>query len=177
MSQAEIAGGQVTLSYELPMKGHRLHDFELKSTPGRHIQLSDYRGWRNLVLVFTDDQQTTAELLSEISRDHEQFKSEEAQVIAVAQCSIEGCARITEQLKLPFPVLSDREGRIHREVGASDQEGHAAAAVYITDRYGEVFGLYRTRDGQTLPRTAEILNWLEFINSQCPECEAPEWPL
>jgi hypothetical protein len=21
------------------------------------------------------------------------------------------------------------------------------------------------------------LDWLEFVNSQCPECEPPEWPL
>lgn len=132
MSQAEIAGGRVTSSNELPVKGRRLHDFELKSALGRHIQLSDCRGRKNLVLVFTDDQQTTAELLSQIGQHYDQFKSEEAEIIAVAQYSTEQCARIAEQLKLPFPVLSDREGRIHREVGASDQEGHAAAAVYIT---------------------------------------------
>jgi hypothetical protein len=36
--------------------------------------------------------------------------------------------------------------------------------------------LYRTRDGQVLPKVAEILSWLEFVNSQCPECDPPEWP-
>jgi peroxiredoxin len=74
-------------------------------------------------------------------------------------------------------VLSDGDGRIHREVGASDEQGHAAAAAYVIDRYGEIFAIYRTRDGQALPNAAEILNWLEFVNSQCPECEPPEWPV
>jgi hypothetical protein len=45
------------------------------------------------------------------------------------------------------------------------------------DRFAEVFGAYRSRDGQSLPTTAEVLSWLEFINSQCPECEPPEWPV
>jgi len=49
--------------------------------------------------------------------------------------------------------------------------------VYITDQFGEVFAVYRTREGQSLPNIADILNWLEFVNAQCPECEAPEWPI
>ena len=81
------------------------------------------------------------------------------------------------RLKLPFVVLSDGDGRIHREVGASDEQGHVAAAAYVIDRYGETFAIYRTRDGQALPSAVDILNWLEFVNSQCPECEPPEWPI
>lgn len=176
MSQAEIAGSRMTLAGEVPATGRRFPDLLLTTASGRRVQLSDYRGRSNLVLVFTDDQRATAELLSEMARSYDQFKSEEAEIIAVAQCSEHECAQIEEQLKLPFAVLSDEDGRIHREVGASDQRGHAAAAAYVTDRYGEVFAACRTRDGQVLPGAAEILSWLEFINIQCPECEPPEWP-
>ena len=66
---------------------------------------------------------------------------------------------------------------MHREFGAADEAGRPAPAVYITDRYGEVFGSYRSAGGQALPKLEEILDWLAFINSQCPECEPPEWPL
>jgi hypothetical protein len=27
-----------------------------------------------------------------------------------------------------------------------------------------------------LPDAKEILDWLVFINVQCPECRVPEWP-
>ena len=175
MWQAEIAGGRVTSTGELPTKGRLLRAFELVSASGRVIQLSDYRGRSNLVLVFTDHKAATAQLLTEMAQRYEEFKREEAEIVAVAKCSREACGRIKGQLKLPFPVLSDEDGRLHHEFGASDQQGNAAAA-YVTDRYAEVFAVYRTRDGQTLPRAAEILQWLEFINSQCPECEPPEWP-
>lgn len=73
-------------------------------------------------------------------------------------------------------MLADEDGRIHHEVGASDQQGRSAAAIYVIDRYGEVFAIYRTSDGQDCPTSIEILKRLKFINSQCPECELPEWP-
>lgn len=177
MSQAEIAGGRVTSSGELPRKGLGFPDFELMSSSEHPLRLSDYRGRSSLLLIFTDDQAATAELLSAVAHSYDDFKHEEAEVIAVAKSSPEECGRIKERLKLPFLILSDGNGRIHREVGASDEQGNAAAAAYVTDRYGEIFAIYRTRDGQALPTAAEILNWLEFVNNQCPECEPPEWPV
>lgn len=176
MSQAEIAAGRVTLPGEMPAKGRRFPDFELTAASGHQVRLSDYRGRSSLVLVFADDQRTMADLLIEMARLYERFKEEESEIIVVEQCARDECARIKEQLKLPFLMLSDGDGHIHREVGASDERGRTAAAVYVTDRYGEVFAVYRTSDGQKLPRASDLLEWLEFVNSQCPECEPPEWP-
>jgi len=176
MSQTEIAGSRMTLPGEMPEKGRLFPDLELTMPSGRQVRLSACRGRSNLVLLFTGDPGAVTELLSELAKSYEQIKSQEAKIIAVAQCSSAECGRIERQLKLPFPVFSDEDGHIHREVGASDRPGHPSAAAYVTDRYGEIFGVYRTRDAQALPGAAEILNWLEFIYVQCPECEPPEWP-
>jgi hypothetical protein len=35
----------------------------------------------------------------------------------------------------------------------------------------------RTIDGNIIPTIESMLEWLDFIEAQCPECEAPEWPL
>ena len=177
MSQAEIAGGRITFAGELPRKGLGFPGFELMSSAQHPMRLSDYRGRSSVVLIFMDDQRVTTELLSAVAHCYNEVKHQEAEVIAVAKSSPEECARIKGRLKLPFVVLSDGDGRIHREVGASDEQGQAAAAAYVIDRYGEIFAIYRRRDGQALPTAAEILNWLEFVNSQCPECEPPEWPI
>jgi len=107
---------------------------------------------------------------------YEQVKGEGAEILAIGRGSREQCATTKEHLRLPFPVLADEDGRIHGEVGALDEQGRATAAVYITDKFGEVFGVYRTLESQVLPPVADLLNWLEFVNSQCPECEPPEWP-
>ena len=177
MSQAEIAGGNITASSAFPSKGRRIRDFELISALGGHVRTSDYRGRANLVLIVTDDRTATTKLLSGAARRYTQLREQECEVLAVVQRSREQAAEMKRQMQLPYPVLADEDGCIHREVGAIDAQEHAAAAVYITDRFGEVFGAYRTRDRQSLPDVADIVNWLEFINRQCPECEPPEWPV
>ena len=94
----------------------------------------------------------------------------------MVQCTQAKAARIKEEANLPFPLLVDEDGRIHRRAGAADNYGHPATAIYITDRFGEVFGVYRAAEGHTMPDLQEIVTWLAFINSQCPECSTSEWP-
>lgn len=45
-----------------------------------------------------------------------------------------------------------------------------------TDRFGEVFAAYKAGQGKSLPSVEEISGWIDFINSQCPECGPLEWP-
>ncbi len=176
MSQAEIAGGALTPINELPSKGHRMHDFVLLSALGGSIQLSNYRGRTNLVLLLADDRPETTKLLAEMRDHYAEIKDEDAEVLAIVRAATQKAAEIKQQLQLAYPVLADEEGQVLRQLGGTDSNGRDAAAVYVTDRFGEVFGAYRRRDGQQLPGVGDILNWLEFVNSQCPECEPPEWP-
>lgn len=177
MSQTEIAGGKLTPRNEVPSKGHRLRDFELMSSEGKPVCLSDYRGRSNLIVILTDERREVEELLSALASSYEEIQSEGAQVLAIMSASHDQTKKARERLNLPFAVLSDENRHIYRQLGAVGSEDRDAAAVYITDRFGEVFAAYRTSDRQTLPTVADILNWLEFINAQCPECEAPEWPM
>lgn len=175
MTQSEIAGGTVTPLNEMPSKGYRLHDFELPSTLNNTIRLSDYRGRLNLVLMFADDGSRTTKLLLELARQYEHIKSEDAEVLVVVHLSLERANELKNQLELPYPVLADEDGHVHQGVRASNSEGRGVPTVYVTDQFGEVFGVYRTCENEPLPETSEILKWLEFVNSQCPECESPEW--
>lgn len=177
MSQAEIAGGKVTLPNELPSKGHCLRDFTLKAASSGHpVHLSDYRGRANLVLIVDDGRPDTAMLMSDATRHYAEIKNQEAEILAIVEPS-----RVAQadqcRISFSYPVLIDESGSIHRQLGAVDSEGHDVAAVYVTDRFGEVFGAYRKAAGQALPDIGNILRWLEFVNAQCPECEPPEWPV
>jgi peroxiredoxin len=176
MSQTEIAGGTVTPENEAPSKGRRFRDFALISALGRTVQLSDYRGRANLVLIVGDERPETAKLMSDAATQYAEIKNEQAEVLAILPAS-QLAAEAKQRSRTPYPVLADEQGRVHRKLGAADAQGHERAAVYITDRFGEVFGVYRTLEGQPLPDIADILSWLEFVNAQCPECEPPEWPI
>src|SRR5262249_9836049 len=177
MSQAEIAGGAVTPPNELPSKGRILPDFALLALSSeRQIHVSDFRGRANLFVIVDDGRTETANLIAEADRQYDEIKNQEAEVLLIIHPV--SSARDRESLQhLPYAVLVDEDGSIHRRLGAVDAQGQDSAAIYVTDRYGEVFGVYRKSAGQSLPDIAAILNWLEFINSQCPQCEPPEWPI
>jgi peroxiredoxin len=178
MTQSELAGGMANAPQARPAKGQLIRDFTLTSTLGQPISLSDYRGRSNLVLVFAGggDGSPDLKILAEIAGDYARFLDQPAQALAIMQCTQAKAARIKEEMNLPFPLLVDEDGRTHRPAGAADNYGHPAPAIYITDRFGEVFAVYRAAEGQTMPDLQEIVTWLAFINSQCPECGSPEWP-
>lgn len=177
MSQAEIAGGTFTPPDEFPSKGHLLRDFSLETASGKRINLSDYRGRASLVLVFPGDEDESSKLLSDLAIRSAEIKQEEAEVLVITWPGHDRIQESQDQAHVPYAVQIDRDGRLHERFGAVDAQGRACSAVYITDRFAEVFAVYRRRNGQKLPTFTEILSWLEFVNSQCPECEAPEWPI
>ncbi|MFB0507912.1 MAG: hypothetical protein ACETWT_14370 [Thermodesulfobacteriota bacterium] len=43
-------------------------------------------------------------------------------------------------------------------------------SVFLTDRYGALYYQFIANEMTELPGRAEILSWLSFIQSQCPEC-------
>ncbi len=55
------------------------------------------------------------------------------------------------------------------------RRGEMLPAILVADRHGEIYAQYHTQ-AHRLPKVDEILQWLAFINSQCPECGVPEWP-
>ncbi len=177
-TQAEIASGIFKMADTCPVKGQLIRDFELTSTDGRKISVSDYRGRANLVFVFVDGRPRSLAFLTGVAKGYDKIQEEQAEVLAVLQGTTEKAARVKlDEARAKFPVLVDRDGRIHRLMGVQDRRGQPEMAVYITDRFGEVFATFRESGKQAMPGVQEILGWLAFVNSQCPECSPPEWPV
>jgi peroxiredoxin len=156
--------------------GEVLPGFMLSDIDGSSVSLESYRGRTNLVVVFAGDkmdESPVAVLLEELVARTEELTLEAAQVV-VAVTSLP--AAIPQSGRWTFPVLVDVGARIHRHVGATDTAGRPAPAVFVTDRFREIYAAYLPGHGSALPGTKEILEWLVFINIQCPECGVPEWP-
>jgi peroxiredoxin len=133
-------------------------DFILQSSTGTEYQMSRLRGRRNVVLLVagTAEGPTTA-LARALATRGQELREEEALVLEVVWGDVATAQALHSRDLIPFPVLADPDGAVHQRYGAP--------AVYVTDRYGEIYGAHR----DPLPSADDILASLRHINSACPE--------
>lgn len=177
-SQAEISRGLIAPAGNAPRPGYRLRGFSLPSSDEHEISLSEYRGRSNLVLLFGGELGAeTTTWLQHFNKEYSALREEEAQVLAVLCTSAMVAKRQKDALRLCFPILADVGRDVHREYGAIDAANFPAPALYVADQFGEVALASQHPELLIVSDFSEILRTLQFINSQCPECEPPEWPL
>jgi peroxiredoxin len=109
--------------------------------------------------------------LIELNQSVDTFKQAEAVVLAISSDALPVLRSFASDSGLQFPLLSDPTGQVARN------ENLTIPAVVVTDRFGEVWAAWSSGDTHTLPSMEDVCSWLEFIELQCRECEAPEWPL
>jgi thioredoxin-dependent peroxiredoxin len=179
MLQAEIGSARVTAAGSFPSRGHLMPDFTLLSSCGKQVSLYDYRGRSNLVLYFAGraKDSTDRPLLSALFKRYGEIAETGSEVVVVVSESTAQADEFRRRMHFPFPVLSDPDMKVHNMVGASGAQAVPAAAMYITDRFLEVFVVWRTGAGERLPDISDVLSWLTYLDSQCPECTQIEWPV
>ena len=178
MLQAEIGSAKVTAAKSFPTRGYLMPDFTLSSSDGKQVSLYDYRGRSNLVLLFagrTKDS-TDSPLLSALAKSCAEIAETDSEVVVVVAESVAQADEFRRMMHFPVSVLSDPDMRVHNMVGACAAQAIPAAALYITDRFLEVFAVWRTGTGDRLPDITDVLSWLNYLDSQCPECTQIEWP-
>ncbi|MGW7427225.1 peroxiredoxin [Streptomyces sp. NPDC054813] len=123
--------------------GDKAPDFELKDNHGRSVKLSDFRGEKNVVLLFYPFAFTgvcTGELC-ELRDNLPQFEDRGTQLLAVSNDSIHTLRLFAEQEGLEYPLLSDfwPHGEISRAYGVFDEaKGCAVRGTFVIDKEGVV---------------------------------------
>ncbi|HWP44156.1 MAG TPA: redoxin domain-containing protein [Blastocatellia bacterium] len=168
---------------EMPGPGSMIPSFELAAAnrPG-HLNPWNYKQHDNLLLFFFHGGGCAAcrRLLRDIAAKHSEYRNLDCEVLAISREGIEELRQLAADLNLPFPLLSDREGRVFEAYlgqgarGLKPREGDVA--VFIADRFGELYARMIAADADGLPAEPGIRDWFQFIQIQCPECYAPEWP-
>jgi peroxiredoxin len=164
--------------------GQLIPNFSL-SAANRHGQVGpwDYKQHRNLVLIFfrSAECQKCKQLLREIAEHYGDYKEKEAEVLVISSDEIDCLRQLAQDLALPFPVLSDTDGRVtDLYLKHTTQFVEPAAfedAIFVADRWGAIFSTKRIEKDHDVPTETEIREWLEFIELQCEECFPSEWPL
>jgi len=151
----------------MPLRGQLLRDYSFMSAAGHTIQLTDFRGKWNLVLVAVPGPLDAAQthLLSSLAEKSAQVRENETRLLVVTRP--EYLATVVN-LGDDLLFLSDTDGEAMLELGADD-----ALVVYITDKFREVIHRIDAADKGLLPTADEIVSWTEFAAIQCPECHPP----
>ncbi|MEU5751684.1 MULTISPECIES: peroxiredoxin [unclassified Streptomyces] len=146
--------------------GDKAPDFELKDNHGATVRLSDFRGRRNVVLLFYPFAFTgvcTGELC-EVRDNLPQFSDRDTQVLAVSNDSIHTLRVFSEQERLEYPLLSDfwPHGNVSRAYGVFDEDkGCAVRGTFIIDREGVV--RWTVRNG--LPDARDLSEYVKALDS------------
>ena len=107
--------------------------------------LTRYRG-QNLVLYFypMDFAAGASAQAAEFRADHPKYRRLSAQVVGVSTDPPQSHRDFRDKHKLPFPLLSDPEGRMARAFGVPLQAGTARHATFLIDRRGVIRKVWPT---------------------------------
>ncbi|EDY42583.1 peroxiredoxin [Streptomyces sp. SPB074] len=123
--------------------GTKAPEFELKDHHGRTVRLSDFRGEKNVVLLFFPFAFTgvcTGELCA-LRDELPKFENDDTQLLAVSNDSVHSLRVFAEQEGLEYPLLSDfwPHGEVSRAYGVfAEDKGCAVRGTFIIDKEGVV---------------------------------------
>jgi peroxiredoxin len=162
--------------------GQLIPDFRL-SAANRDGEFGpwDYKQHRNLVLIFfrSVESANCKQLLLEIMEHYVEYQEKEAEVLVISSDEMNRLRQLTHDLALPFPVLFDTGGSVRdlylKNIKQSTESATFEAAIFVADRWGEIFTCKTVEKDDDSVAEAEIREWLEFIELQCEECFPSEW--
>lgn len=152
-------------------------NFHLSSGRGEEVTRANYQGRANLVLLFLP-RTRAPEALRAFAARQKDYAAEEARVLAIIDCRQEELDTLSDGQPTPFPLLADPESLVRRQyVGLAPLEAGADdTLIFVLDRYGAPYAASAVADPAEAKLQEEILEWLGFIEVQCPECGVAEWP-
>ncbi|ABX07353.1 MAG TPA: peroxiredoxin [Herpetosiphon sp.] len=120
--------------------GDQAPTFSLPNQTGQLVDLQSLLGHKKIVLFFYPKDHS-AGCVAEVCafRDqYEVFKQAGAEVIGISSDSVESHEKFAANNRLPFTLLSDRDGTVRKLYGATTLGILAGRVTYIIDHHGTI---------------------------------------
>ena len=120
-----------------PEIGDVAPDFTLKNQDQLNISLSDFRGEKNVILVFYPLDFTPVWIgeLSEYRDNYKRLRELNAEVLGISVDSFASHKKFRSELKLPFDLLSDWDRKVTQTYGVYNfKEGVANRVSFLIDK-------------------------------------------
>lgn len=153
-----------------PQLNHLLPAFKLRSTDNEDISPWDYKGIKNLVMLFFDPRRSTdLETLAELRSRYHDIADDNGEVLAIASGPFDELKQCIGTIDIPFPLLSDADDRVRRQYGVT------GPSVFVADKFGEL-KLQSTVAPDVDSTLNAALAVLDLSELECPECGVSTWP-
>jgi peroxiredoxin len=145
--------------------GGRAPLFSLPQTSGGRSGPAATRSKYNLVLAFVPANPDGEAYLRDLASIHPDILERDARLIAVVPLALTDAQALAARLALPFALLADEDGATTaRLLGETNR-----AALCVADEYGAIYSLDLAPSAPDLPPVRTALEWLDFVQIQCPE--------
>jgi peroxiredoxin len=153
-----------------PAPGEPAPDFDLPSAGGREIRLADFRGKRNVVLLFFPGAFTPVctKEVCEFRDRYREIAHLDAEILAISTDDLDTLERFRKQYHLPIRLLADYSKAVSRRYGALGLFGRPKRATFVVDKAGIVrfskvqFPIFR-------PSPQEVANVLLKLRKEAEE--------
>ena len=128
--------------------GDRAPEFALTDQHGKTVRLGDFRGRQAVVLYFypKDDTPGCTKEACAFRDQYQDFQDAGAEVIGVSSDSSEAHQKFAAKYKLPFTLLSDRDGQVRKRYGVPATLGLLPGRVtFIIDSGGVVRHVFNSQ--------------------------------
>lgn len=150
----------------------------LRDTQGRPIHVWDFKQKKNLIISFLDANCSSCETFIRVLAGRAaDLREKEAVAILVfpGQADLSRLDSLSDALIAGADLTGQGIGHFLGENAVSPQ-GLSRRGVFVTDRYGEIWGIWTVRRHDFL-QIEEILSAVNSVEIACEECKVPFWPI
>jgi peroxiredoxin len=144
-------------------------DFSVKTADGKHLRLADFKGKKNVVLVFYQGSfcSVCGAQLSNIQSHLSAFKDQDTDVIAISADDEAHAMQSIGEHGLTFNVVPDADKKIIKQYGVANvsKRGIAWPSLFVVDKKGIVQLSFASPEGHRL-HSNEILPVLSKLTGK-----------
>lgn len=160
---------------EAPLRpGQRLPSLSLPAVPdGRMVALRDPSHGAPVIAVLRPAGDDATAELERLARAAKNLELWAGRPLAIVASSLEEATELVGRVEgVPFPVLADVDGAALRRLNVPSNR----SALIIADRWGVVYHSVEAETAAELPEEDEVIEWVQYLATQCPECGVPDDP-
>ena len=155
---------------------HSAPSARLTSLEGEAVEIADFRGRANLVVVFVDSVSRAGyrRLIQQFAARRSELQALDAETLIIVPPDTDPLQSDSAGLYL---LVDSQDDLRRRYADLTEQDTDSRELLFVLDRFGAPYAAWMGELADETGLVDEAFEWLEFVELQCPECGVSEWPV